>query len=404
MMRAIGYRRLQWPVASRPFGLCWKPIIMLRTVLRLFLVVCIFSTITGQAIAADAIPWIVIGDDGKRFVEEGTGKSFTPWGFNYDHEGDGKLLEEYWETRWDAVESAFAEMESLGANVVRIHLQFGAFMQSPTEAKPATLAKLRQLLKLAEQHKLYLNLTGLACYHKDNIPDWYDALTEPQRWRAQAVFWEAVSKECAGTPIVFCYDLMNEPVVPGGDKPRADWLGPGFGDKFFVQFISLDRQGRERTAIARRWIKTLVSAIRKHDQRRLITVGLVPWSLDRPGLTSGFAPDKIADQLDFISVHLYPKTGEVDEAVETLKGFAAAGKPVVIEEVFPLKCGVEDLERFLIASREHACGWIGFYWGKTPKELKPPKTIGEALTLGWLELFQRKRELMLGRNESKRED
>jgi len=34
-------------------------------------------------------------------------------------------------------------------------------------------------------------------------------------------------------------------------------------------------------------------------------VGLVDWSLDRPGLTSGFVPEKIAADLDFLCVHLY---------------------------------------------------------------------------------------------------
>jgi hypothetical protein len=183
---------------------------------------------------------------------------------------------------------------------------------------------------------------------------------------------------------------MNEPVVPGGNKKRDDWLGPGFGDKFFVQFITLDRDGRERPEIARQWIRTLVKAIRQHDKRHLITVGLVPWSLDRPGLNSGFVPAKIAEDLDFLAVHIYPEKGKVDEAIDTLKGFAAAGKPVVIEETFTLKCGADELGQFIDQSRAYACGWIGFYWGKMPDEYRPAKTIPEALTLSWLELFQEK--------------
>jgi hypothetical protein len=50
----------------------------------------------------------------------------------------------------------------------------------------------------------------------------------------------------------------------------------------------------------------------------LITVGLVDWSLDRPGLTSGLVPDKIVDDLDFLCVHLYPEKGKVEEALKTL--------------------------------------------------------------------------------------
>ena len=118
-------------------------------------------------------------------------------------------------------------------------------------------------------------------------------------------------------------------------------------------------------------------------------MGLVDWSLDRKGLTSGFVPEKVADDLDFVSVHLYPKKGQVDEALKTLAGFAV-GKPVLIEETFPLACSPEELEEFIDGSKKHAAGWIGFYWGKPPEELRRSKTISDALTLGWLELFEKK--------------
>ncbi len=89
-----------------------------------------------------------------------------------------------------------------------------------------------------------------------------------------------------------------------------------------------------------------------------------------------------------MSAHIYPERGKVKEALETLKGFAI-GKPVVIEETFPLSCSIEDLDQFIKESRGVAAGWIGFYWGETPDQLRPPKTISAALTLGWLEFFRR---------------
>jgi len=279
-------------------------------------------------------------------------------------------------------------MKDLGANVVRIHLQLGAFMESPTKPKERSLRQLERLLKLAERMDLYIDLTGLGCYHKQDVPAWYDRLIEQERWKVQAIFWESVARVCAESPSIFCYDLMNEPIVPGGDKARTDWLGPGFGGKYFTQFIALDRAGRERPAIAKEWIHTLVQAIRKHDQRHLITVGLVPWSLDRPGLTSGFVPEEISEDLDFIALHIYLETGKMAEAIETLKAFAAVGKPVVIEEVFPLRCSAEELGQFIEQSRPFAAGWIGFYWGKTLEEYRRvTKDIPSAITLAWLELF-----------------
>jgi hypothetical protein len=339
------------------------------------------------------IEWVRVARDQHSFVLESSGKKFVPWGFNYDHDDEGRLLEDYWNEEWAKVEAHFAQMKKLGANVVRIHLQFGKFMDGPARANDKALKRLGKLVKLAEKTGLYLDLTGLGCYHKKDVPAWYDKLSEKERWDAQARFWEAVARQCAPSPAIFCYDLMNEPVVPGGKRKDGDWLGPPFAGKHFVQVITLDQKERPRPDIARQWIKHLVSAIRKHDRRRLITVGLVDWSLDRPGLTSGFVPEKIAPELDFLSVHLYPEKGKVKDALKTLAGFSV-GKPVVIEEIFPLRCSIRELDQFIDGSKKHAAGWIGFYWGKPPEELRKSKEIGHAITLAWLEYFAGKAKLM----------
>ncbi len=344
-----------------------------------------FSPATAAAAEMDRIK---ISSDRRHFIFEKSGKPFVPWGFNYDHDEaeEGRLLEDYWDKEWPKVEEDFREMKDLGANVVRIHLQLAKFMTGPEEPNAAALGQLARLLALAERLGLYLDVTGLGCYHKRDVPAWYDALSEKDRWAVQARFWEAVAARSAPSPAVFCYDLMNEPVVPGGKRKDGDWLGPPFAGKCFVQCITLDQAGRPRPAIARQWTATLAAAIRKHDPRHLVTVGLVPWSLDRPGLTSGFVPKEIAGEVDFMSVHIYPESSRPQEAMETLKGFAV-GKPVVVEEMFPLSCSPAELGRFLDESRGTASGWIGFYWGKTPEECRRARTIGDAMTLGWLELF-----------------
>ncbi|MBN2022883.1 MAG: cellulase family glycosylhydrolase [Pirellulales bacterium] len=352
----------------------------------LIMIACLAACAAGSAAEMERV---AVAKDKTGFVLEPSGKAFVPWGFNYDHDERGRLIEDYWADEWAKVEEDFREMKRLGANVVRVHLQFGWFMQDAQTPNAQALDQLGHLLRLAEEIGLYLDLTGLGCYHKQDVPAWYDALEEGPRWDAQARFWEAVAGRCAGSPAVFCYDLMNEPVVPGGSARRDDWLGPAFGDKHFVQFITLATGDRARPEVAARWIDHLVAAIGRRDPRRLVTVGLVPWSLDRPGLSSGFVPKKIAGRLDFLAVHLYPEQGKLDAALDTLKGFKV-GKPVVIEETFPLSCSPEELGEFFERSRGTASGWIGFYWGKTPDECRRSGTLGDALTLGWLELFDRK--------------
>lgn len=335
----------------------------------------------------NSVQRIVIAANRHGFAFEKSGKPFVPWGFNYDHDEKGRLIEDYWESEWRKVEEDFGEMRDLGANAVRIHLQFGKFMNDRQTPNEKALTRLGKLLELAERTGLYLDLTGLGCYHKPDVPKWYDELNEADRWDAQAKFWEAIAKTCAKSNAVFCYDLMNEPVVPGGKRKPRDWLGPPFGNKYFVQVISLDQAGRPRSEIAAKWTKHLVAAIHKHDSRHLVTIGLVDWSLDRPGLTSGFVPDKIAPEVDFLCVHLYPEKGKVAEALKTLAGFAAAGKPVLIEETFPLKAGRDDFARFIAESRKIAAGHLGFYWGKTIAECRKSNTIGDAIVAEYLEYF-----------------
>ena len=322
--------------------------------------------------------WVTVGKDGRSFVLASSGKAFVPRGFNYDRDADGRLIEEYWEAEWPKIEQDFAEMKKLGANVVRVHLQFGRFMDGPDKADEKALDRLGRLVALAESQGLYLDLTGLGCYKKETIPDWYDGLSEKDRWRAQALFWEAIAVRCANHPAVFCYDLMNEPVVPSGKTEQ--WLGPAFaGGYHYVQYISLDQKDRDRTQIARDWLRAMTAAIRKHDQRHMITVGMLPTS------GSGFVPKKVAREVNFISVHIYPESAKMQEARDTVKEFSV-GKPLVIEELFPMHCTIPELREFLEQAK--VAGWMGFYWGKTPNEYRKSESIGDAIMLGWLELFQ----------------
>ncbi|RIK77487.1 MAG: hypothetical protein DCC68_17260 [Planctomycetota bacterium] len=344
----------------------------------------IFAAPIRAAGGAETEP-IRVSGDGRGFVLAKSNKPFVPWGVNYDHDERGRLIEDYWADEWKKVEQDFAEIGDLGANVVRVHLQFGKFMDAADKPNTAALERLGRLVAVAERLGLYLDITGLGCYHKADVPAWYDALDEAARWKAQAAFWQAVAKTCKHSSAVFCYDLMNEPVVAAG-KPKDDWLGPPFAGKHFVQYITRDQAGRERPDVAAAWTKTLVAAIREHDREHLVTVGLVPWSLDRPGLSSGFVPEKIAPHVDFIAVHIYPETGKLAESLDLLKGFTV-GKPVVVEETFALSCSPKEWREFISASRGTAAGWIGFYWGQTHAEAQRAGTIPAAMMAAWLDEF-----------------
>jgi hypothetical protein len=322
-------------------------------------------------------------------------KPFHPWGMNYGNAG--RLMEDFWDQDWKTFAGDFRELKALGANVVRVHLQFGKFMDAPDRPNAQGLRQFRRMLELAEETGLYLDVTGLACYRPADTPAWYDALDEPARWAAQAKFWENVAAASAASPAVFCYDLLNEPVAPAERRQPGQWRsGHLFGGYDFLQYIALNPGGRAREEIVQQWIARMTASIRGRDTNALITLGLLPWSRQWKHL-SGFVPEKIAPQLDFISVHIYPDKARPDEAMESLR-VCAAGKPVVIEETFPLSCDAPQLEEFLRASREIAGGWIGHYDGQTPDELNALErdgklTLGQAVYRQWLEMFVRlKRE------------
>lgn len=224
-------------------------------------------------------------------------------------------------------------------------------------------------------------ITGLACYKIDERIAWYDSMDEQDRWKTQSFFWETIARICAESPAVFAYDLVNEPAAAG--KRIDGWYTGKMGDVEFCQRLSLDPGERNSDDIFREWTRRMIAAIRKHDRTHLITMGMLPF----PG-----AYKAAAEQLDFVSPHLYPKAGKVCDEINLLKRFDW-GKPIVIGETFPLSCGVDDERDFLIQSRDFACGWIGHWPDESPAELTVLKnsgkaTIQNAIWLSWVNLFR----------------
>ena len=127
----------------------------------------------------------------------------------------------------------------------------------------------------------------------------------------------------------------------------------------------------------------MTAAIRQHDPKRLITLGMLPFPA---------AYKAAAEQLDFVSPHLYPTAKKVDAEIALLKQFAW-GKPIVIGETFPLSCSAAEERDFLLKSRPYATGWIGHWPDDPPARLRELKqqgkiTIVQSMWLSWIELSQ----------------
>src|SRR4051794_26949763 len=100
-----------------------------RKSLAMALLLAFLGTVPSQASPGE-MPWVQVSKDKKGFVLDPSGRPFVPWGFNYDHDDKGRLIEHYWDGEWPTVETHFGQMRKLGANVVRVHLQLGKFIDS----------------------------------------------------------------------------------------------------------------------------------------------------------------------------------------------------------------------------------------------------------------------------------
>lgn len=312
-----------------------------------------------------------------RFVLHPSGDRYIPWGHNY---ASVDIMERLANDP-SRIEREFAEMRAAGATVARIHPEMPRILAGPGKANPQAVDQLEKLLKIAENAGIHLKITGLACYKIKERIAWYDSMEEQDRWKTQAFFWETIARTCARSPVVFAYDLVNEPVAAG--QPADGWYAGKMGDVEFCQRLTLMSGMRTGDEVFREWTKRMVAAIRTHDQTHLITMGMLPF------------PDAykaVAEQLDFVSPHLYPKTGKVDDEIKLLKQFDW-GKPVVIGETFPLSCSVDEERDFLLNSRYVARGWMGHWPDESPAKLAELKKTGKAtihntIWLSWVELFQ----------------
>ena len=101
-----------------------------------------------------------------------------------------------------------------------------------------------------------------------------------------------------------------------------------------------------------------------------------------------FYSESVARHLDSVSVHVYPERGGVDAALRALQKYAI-GKPLLVEETFPLRCDIDELCDFVDRSRDQVDGWV--YWGRRDDEYdRDGGTPSSLLVALWLRRFAAK--------------
>src|SRR5262249_29479898 len=122
----------------------------------------------------------------------------------------------------------------IGANSMRVYLQLGQVMATPTRPRQQTLTALRRLLAVAQADRVYLDITGDRVWQPKYAPAWYQRMPFTARWRVQARFWKAVAHAASRSPAVLCYELTSEPIV----SPTPGYYYSDMGGYYYQQSIA----------------------------------------------------------------------------------------------------------------------------------------------------------------------
>jgi len=295
------------------------------------------------------------------------GSKIIPWGFNYTNPEGVGLIEDNWYDPgvWQLIQEDIGDMKSMGANIIRLHLQYHRFMIDVNTPNQQALDRLADLVEYAEDQHLYLTITGLAAYRKSDAPTFYDSLSDDERWATQAIFWKAVAETVGTSPAIFSYNLMNEPTVSAQCIDEVcEWTpGDGLGGLNFVQNITRTIDLPPANTL-KSWIAQLSQSIRSVDATTPITTGFLAL-----GPLSRFE-----DDLDYISTHIdYILANQLST-------------PLVLEEISNFMCSIEELEGFLIEIEGKHIGLLGHYFGRPIDELDRGQII-DAVRGNFYEFF-----------------
>jgi hypothetical protein len=312
-------------------------------------------------------------------------RPWKAWGFNWgvgDHAPVIAYFDDPSAANFAVLAAELRTARQIGANSMRIYLQLGQVMATPTTPRQSTLRALQKLLALAQSEGIYLDITGDLVWEPSRAPAWYAQMSTPARWQVQARFWTAVAHAASSYTAVLCYELTSEPIV----STTPGYYYGRMGEWYFVQSIAT-APASQADALARAWTRLMTSAVHAQDDRP-VTIGLLP-------TTSGpFAPDNIASLLDMLVVHDYPKTGQARAAVSLIRSFAASDKPVLLGETAILNDDAATQDEFLLGAAPYLTGVFEFFNGSNPSAMQI-NTIPDALYKVGLEQFETLRPQLL---------
>lgn len=119
-----------------------------------------------------------------------------------------------------------AYLRALGVNFIRVPFAHSLVFDDQTGAfREEGLAALRRLGEICDRHQLFY-MPDLHTTPGGQNPDWHSGNRTgiPQFWQygvfrdQAAMIWQKVAEALRDSAYLLGYDLLNEPVLPGGDK------------------------------------------------------------------------------------------------------------------------------------------------------------------------------------------
>jgi hypothetical protein len=304
-------------------------------------------------------------------------RPWRAWGMNWgagDHEPVLAYFDHPTATNLAVLSSELHVARAMGANSMRIYLELGQVMATPTRPRQRTLTALTRLLALAQSSNIYLDITGDLVWRPSRAPNWYAQMPWHERWQVQARFWRAVAHTAASSPAVLCYELTSEPIV----SPTKGYYFSPLGGFYFNQSIAT-ASGPHADTLARSWTRLLATTVHSEDDRP-VTIGLLP------KITGPFSPANVADLLDLLTVHEYPTTGNAQAAVTVIRSFAAHHRPLLLGETAMLDDDAATQHTFLTDAASYLSGSFEFFDGRDPADMQA-LTIADAVYQQGLEQF-----------------
>jgi len=92
------------------------------------------------------------------------------------------------------------------------------------------------------------------------------------------------------------------------------------------------------------------------------------------------------EDLDYLSIHVYPKSGEIQLSVDKILN-NQSDSPLVLEEISNLHCNIQELEDFLNQVEGKYQGLMGHYFGKTLSEMQANDTFTDGTRTNFINFF-----------------